>query len=299
MVADGLELFCRVRPVADRRRSITVALSNTYKGGGVERDPLSFFQPEIHVGGFDGAPFLERALEQPGTSDQDLRSYRLLYRNARVFAAGHGCAAEWDATEGGDRATAVRSTFMPTHSVPLAESNPAIDLEVLQLAHLASAPRETVLGGLRDLCDRYEFWISERRLESEQLETALRTTADQHLADCSQACERMRQGIDTIATDELAWSAFRLMNEAMLEQRAAPSGSAPARRATAHGETRLTSSRPGAHSSLRSSSCAFRASPASGRAGDRRPALVSDRRRQDRGLPRADRLHPVPSPAPR
>ena len=91
------------------------------------------------------------------------------------------------------------------HAHPLGstyESNPAVDLEVLQLAHLASAPRETVLGGLRDLCDRYEFWISERRLESEQLETALRTTADQHLADCSQACERMRQGIDTIATDE-------------------------------------------------------------------------------------------------
>lgn len=220
-VAEGLELFCRVRAVTDGRRSVTVALANTFTGTGVERDPISFFQPRLEVTSVGEAPFLERAFEQPGTSDQDLRSYRLLYRSARVFAAGHGCAAEWDSTDTGDRATAVRTTFLPTHSVPIAESNPDIALEALGFKHLAEAPREAVLGGLRDLCDRYEAWISERQGDAKALDDPeLKATADDHLADCSTACARMRRGVDVIEEDELAWVAFRLMNEAMLEQRA-------------------------------------------------------------------------------
>ena len=218
VIADGLEFFCRVRPAADGRRSVTVAISNTFRGGGVERDEIAFFQPVIVArDARDGEPFRERDFLPVGTSDQDLRSYRLLYREARVFATGHGCSAEWEST--GDRASLVRTTFVPKHEVPLAESNPAIELEVLGLGYLATAPKVDVLAGLRDLCEQYEAWIGARQIDAGELDDELRQIANEHLADCREASARMRRGIGAIESDDNAWTAFRLMNEAMLTQR--------------------------------------------------------------------------------
>ena len=91
----------------------------------------------------------------------------------------------------------------------------------------------------------------------------------------------------------VAWEAFRLANSAMWNQRARSSGFAPASRHPS----------PDAGGQPRMATVPARVHPAVPRGlvdrahhgpRDRRPAVVPDRRRQDRGLPRADRVHRLP-----
>jgi hypothetical protein len=221
----GLQLFFRVRPIGtDGAIPITVALINTKTATGfAERDADSFFQPSITASAHDyveGA-FVERPDIVGNSSDRDLQSYRLLYRSACAFAVGHGCSVNWDIVGGrANRATRISTTFVPSHEVPVADSNPDIDARCLEMRYLVEANRTAIIEDLVSLCDGYGDWIAERRIESTSLPKDLSPIGDDHLADCNSALLRMRRGVAVLADDDSAWTAFVLMNTAMLQQRA-------------------------------------------------------------------------------
>jgi hypothetical protein len=110
--------------------------------------------------------------------------------------------------------------MIPRLELKLADSNPAIDTAALGMRSLMHAPRRDVLERLGDLCLHYERWIAETSQQVPDLDHALRATAERHLDRCRDALQRMRAGIDLLATDSDAWEAFRLANKAMLMQRA-------------------------------------------------------------------------------
>jgi hypothetical protein len=217
-VADHLELFYRTRSI-DGSIAVTVALLNTavVAPGSVERDALSYFQPAIRVTGNPGASSVFRARPQPGAfgSDEDMRSYRLLYRHAQTYAVGHGCGTTWRVLGRGD--DFIATSFTPTHELPLAISNPDIDAPCLSLELLADGARERVVEELRVLPALYESWIESMPLSG--LGSDLTEIANEHLADCRLAAQRMQRGIDLLATRDDVWLAFRLANDAMLTVR--------------------------------------------------------------------------------
>jgi len=101
---DGLdlELIVNVRSHQDGRL-ITVALVNRTVPGTQSLDAVSLFQAEMTVEPQDGwlAPYPEAAEAETHPDDA---SFNLLYREARTFAVGHGCAADWaDPKEGPGR----------------------------------------------------------------------------------------------------------------------------------------------------------------------------------------------------
>ena len=219
-LGEGLSLFVKIRPVDDEgTASITLTLVNTREGHAGERDGDAFFQPSISVTAPDGADaFVERRSRHSDRGDPDLRSYRLLYRHAKTFAIGHGCAADWDRDGAAPRASRVFTTFLPRHKLLLADSNPAIISTGLGLQFLSSADRAEVRTALQDFCGLYETWIDTRAGEIHQLASDLQPTAAEHLAACRECLGRMRDGVEKLGDDQ-TWKAFRLANLAMWQQR--------------------------------------------------------------------------------
>ena len=227
-VANGLELYWRIR---DRDPqgvvAVTLALVNRLVGSW-PRDPDCFFQTSMDVRAPSGAAcFAERRSDEIWTDDEELQSYRLLYRHAKNFAVGHGCAADWDDEPDAVRARAVRTSFIPSHALRLADSNREIASSALSMSALARGDRDAVVGDLRSFCDGYRRWIDECRAEIDQLDPEFREIARRHLDDrdeahprgCAQTLGRMLEGVDVLGDDDRAWRAFQLANRAMLAQR--------------------------------------------------------------------------------
>lgn len=227
---DGLELFCRVRAAdTEGAAAVTAVLVNCKIGSANQppKDSEAFFQSVIEASTEvpEGA-FVERPTSACGASDEDLRSYRLLYRHAREFATGHGCSVRWATTPGRtDRAQLIATTYVPEYELCLADSNPDIQLRAVEMQFLAQGDRQAVLAALDDLRLGYEGWIRNRRealATDRELDQQDRATAEKHLQACDAAAGRIDAGITALGSgDESspAWRAFRKMNVAMLRQR--------------------------------------------------------------------------------
>jgi hypothetical protein len=224
-IADGIDLYRRVRTVDADTVAVTVILVNTRRTQpGKPRDADSLFQVGVTVTASDpqSAVFVERPVPARDTTDEDLRAYRLLYRTARSFAIGHGCSVTWAAEPPAERATKLETDFTPTYDLGLSDSNPEIDAKALTLRFATNASRDEVISSLRGLCKGYADWIALKRADVGRLPTDLLPQADDHLSLCKEALERMRAGVDLLAStvDETPWRAFKLMNHAMLRVRA-------------------------------------------------------------------------------
>ena len=227
-LAPGLELYVRIRG-ADQNGavSVTIVLVNR-RVGQWPRDPDCFFQPTLEVFGPSGEPCLvERTSDDSWTDDAELQSYRLLYRHAKNFAVGHGCAADWGEATNASHVDVVRSAVVPSYPLRVADSNASISGLALSMARLSTAERTDVICDLGEFCDGYAEWIEQERGEIDGLPQEMRDTARRHLVgdtesragSCEQALQRMRSGVTTLADDDRAWEAFQLANTAMLLQR--------------------------------------------------------------------------------
>ena len=72
---------------------------------------------------------------------------------------GHGCSVTWQ-TNGSGSADRLETTFTPSYDLPLADSNPEIDIPALDMRALSSATRDETISGLRELAAGYRAWIS-------------------------------------------------------------------------------------------------------------------------------------------
>jgi hypothetical protein len=227
---EGLKLFVRVRHDENAEiATVTLVLINTRiisSKAYEERDSNSFFQPKIRVESTESEvfPFVERARKLTSVNDTDLRTYSLIYRNAREFAAGHGCSVDWEvSSETSQRARSVETEYIPIYRLPLADSNSeAIDPLKLSMLGLATNDRQTVCRDLSDLGVSYESWIQKNREElknSEELQK-YRKIGEENLDLCSEAANRILEGVKLLENNDTAWEAFVYMNKAMLIQRA-------------------------------------------------------------------------------
>jgi|HubBroStandDraft_6_1064221.scaffolds.fasta_scaffold00234_19 hypothetical protein len=223
-LAPGLELFCRVR-TQDKNgtTSVTAVLVNRHVVKlGELRDAHAFFQSEIRASATTHeAVFVERPKRALHGNDEDLRSYRLLYRHAVEFGTGHGCSVWWELDPSvPNRAIAIATTYAPEYELLTADSNPDIELKALRMQFLAQEPRDEIVAGLIQLSSGYASWIKARETEADGLSADLAAAASDHMESCREALGRMEKGTDLLRTDDQVWEAFKLANSAMLQQRA-------------------------------------------------------------------------------
>jgi hypothetical protein len=205
------------------RFAVSVFLVNRRGGTERSRPPVEqwLFQPELTVIGTNGTPlFMPRELEPAlAHSEPDRESSRLLFRNRREFAIGHGCAADWTEDPELDRALKVRTDLVPRYEIPKVDA-PSVAAAALDMETLAKARSAAELSSLlQPFLESYEQWIRDKGTLVDRLVLDLQAVARSHLDDCSAALSRMRKGVDLLATNSEAFRAFQFANRAMALQR--------------------------------------------------------------------------------
>lgn len=180
-----------------------------------------------------GGNIVEYPRLNPSLLTKEEQELELQYRNRRIYAVGHGAAADWN-VEGQDLPE-VRADFMPT----VETSNMTVEESghdaTLVLNNLATHPQ---LEQLRNFVERYAGWIEEQHQGAECLEAgADRDAARRMLARMDRTHDRMRSCVSMLEADADALKAFQLANKAMRDQMLQAVSSAPADK-DRHGEPR-------------------------------------------------------------
>ncbi|MCQ9617977.1 helicase-related protein [Paenalcaligenes niemegkensis] len=226
----GLRLNLRCSPYQHGTLA-TVTLVNGCQPEGPGRDEIervTLFQVSLSVEAADSTVLIARPSRRAVVDDED-RSAALLYKDAREYAAGHTCSADWSVNNNGDTARVenVRTTWMPQALVPAISADGHALFrnlrseagDVFSAAWLSMATRGDLTAALTRFCNAYEQWINDLARSADGLSGSEALTADQHLDDTRIVLQRMRGGVSRLGNDEHAASAFRLANLAMETQR--------------------------------------------------------------------------------
>ena len=198
----------------------TFTLENSIIRPAAFKDDECYFQTKFELKsqkGFCPMPEVQRI----NIHDEDYLSNQLLYRDIRNYAIGHGCAADWDESNG--IVTTIRTETFPSYEVkPIVPST----IEGVTLEMRKYGPEGDFESNIRELylmCDKYEAWISDREKQAESLNadyerTDYQQTAERHLKNCRKCLGRMREGIVLLENNEMVRIAFQYMNLAMIMQ---------------------------------------------------------------------------------
>ena len=146
---------------------------------------------------------------------EEEQELELQYRHKHIYAIGHGAAVNW-AVEG-NRPPRIETDFMPTVEVPQVTSDLAdAEVSVLDMHFLATAPTGPLVAGLGRFVASYAKWVERQAvtgLKDDEVAPAHRIRSRMKTA-----VARMQQGVALLASDAMACEAFRLANQAMLNQ---------------------------------------------------------------------------------
>lgn len=233
----SVEVFSRPQPGPADQRLVTVCLINRTHGI-KPLDEYCLFQAGFQVSVVDSAG-VSTLLPYPGPPaeklDHEEQSLALLYRTRETYAVGHGCAADWEATESGKSPGFLRAESLPAVETPsitpdiLDDQKRPIDVSMAPLAGLV--PGNDGFDALEQVVTQYESWIARRRQELPTLEVRYQRAGEDHLDACERCARRMRAGLTYLREDADARLAFQLANHAMLLQQVRTAKREP-RRAT-------------------------------------------------------------------
>ena len=178
-----------------------------------DRVNRSLFEARIECA-IESGELVEYPRVDPSLLTEEEQEIELQYREQRIYAVGHGAAANWDVSPGGE--ARIRSDFMPEAEVPMMTVNTGGEDAVLRLARLAETPMPDELGRFTG---GYADWIAEqKRAASELPNPRERATADRICDRMTVALDRMRGCGEMLRVDPFAAESFRLANRAMLDQ---------------------------------------------------------------------------------
>jgi hypothetical protein len=220
------ELHILWRPLADGWMT-TISLCNTQElppecnaqKWVVGRNECSLFEVELRctvdTGEVGDYPRVDRSL-----LSEEEQELELLYKDRRIFAVGHGAAADWRLDNDG-RVAEIWADFMPAVEVPQVKvdvSGP--EATVLDIDYLAALHhgREDILVVLDRFVSDYGFWVQGQKQFAGKVESDDRHAANRITARMAAALARMEQGVALLRSDHRAARAFGLANRAMLDQ---------------------------------------------------------------------------------
>lgn len=205
----------------------TVTLVNgaaTDERGREASERLTIFQVSMGITVGPGTELIARPSRR-ATVDKDDESAALLYRDAKEYAAGHTCSADWTVAD--SRVTSVRIAWLPD-AVTLAVSSEGHPVfsglsnsveDPLSAAWLSSAMPEALGRAVERLASAYGDWIQLQTPVAEALGQEHAEAAARHLDAARLVLARMKSGAERLRKDPVAAAAFRLANLAMETQR--------------------------------------------------------------------------------
>lgn len=218
---------------SDRHRLITASIVNTAKAQREELDSLSLFQAGLRISSLSGASTIEpypdylagEFRDEDPLADENVN--RVLYRQSRSFAIGHGCGADWVHGRP-ERVFAVWTDVLPVFETPAMSADLFIKGADGMTRSLRTSMRclagldadDDGLADVRALIDEYRRWIRELDAISAAIPVEDRPTAAALIDRCRECAERIESGLQLLSerseVGDLVRAAFRLANQAML-----------------------------------------------------------------------------------
>jgi hypothetical protein len=229
---DGLEVRKILRET-DEAIILTVVLVNKRDHTLETRYSRLIYQPEIKLAAQPDTPFKGRVNTGNKVNDDEYWLYELLYHNARQYAVGHGCSAQWN--ENAETVDQVKTIWIPRQRVTKAQAERPVDFSDSQkrplftdtgFLHLdvlsKQQDKKSIIKKLKTLTVVYKKWIDEKEKEIPSVtkgfgndQEKVTSVAEDNIAICRQQFERIDAGIDYLADEKNsnAWQAFCLANE--------------------------------------------------------------------------------------
>jgi len=185
-----------------------------------EQSRLSLFESQLECIVEAGEVGLYPRVDPNLMSDEE-KELELQYKNKRIFAIGHGVAADWEEKNG--EVKRIWAEFFPKVEVPQVSVDfEGLSSRVLELAYLAQYPnnKNAILEDLHGFLRDYESWIFKQEDSAENLSEADNEAAARILMRMKKALGRMRQGMSLLEKDRWVGPAFGIANEAMYRQMA-------------------------------------------------------------------------------
>lgn len=232
----NLSLEVLSRPRGDGKCLLTVSLVNrtSVSDSGLRKAEACLFQSgfEVRIVGPEGEPAIIPYPEQrkgsalegiDDTAREEEESLDLLYRGAKTYAVGHGCAADWEKDESASENVAMVTAdpfpvFEKKSITPDIRRDDGTELKVSMGALAGIKDGDDGMDSLKELVALYEDWIEERSDEIASLPQNHRDAAKRHMERASWCAARMREGIALLQNDSTVCRAFRLANHAILLQ---------------------------------------------------------------------------------
>ena len=203
--------------------SETVVLTAALRNAAKSSDPKSasysecYYQAAFTVYSDIGFSPIPTSAHAKASATEEELSKQLIYRNIQNYAIGHGCAANWEASQ--------PPHWIKTETIPLSETVPIktsiqdipedyFDMYKFSLSNLWEDTRVE----LEALCDSYQRWIEGLEAKAIDLPTRFENAARRNISQCRGCLERMRAGLEILSSNQRARMAFTLTNEAMLSQ---------------------------------------------------------------------------------
>jgi hypothetical protein len=220
---DIVKVIINCREAKDNILKVTVSVVNTNKltekDSKYSRPDLCLFQNKIEVVRIDKTEYIH--INKLSISPSISKADDLLYNNRRIYAVGHGCSVDWDHNTPPKK---ICTTYLPKYEVPKVESFPdrikKLNLKIFSMRYLAYHDnKQEVIDNIHEFIHDYKIWIDEISNESSNYSGDKKYYAEINVEQCMVIQKRMLEGINILKTNDIAWDAFQLSNEAMLMQR--------------------------------------------------------------------------------
>ena len=237
----------KIKESTDNKYSVTVFLLNTLSSPPGDHYTTSnecIFQPEIKLTASKNSKTSNtKNIFQAFSANPDSftnetpeeKTFELLFRDKKFFAAGHNCSVEWS-TENklSNSAEWVETTFIPQHEIQQIEPRKIRSEEYVK-ADGTTVPlsRSLLLKTLKDvkefsdydellspIVSEYDQWIKnlDQQLPSIPKKFTDNKVTDHQINNCVEAKKRISDGIKIISTNPMAGQAFQFANEVMYDQ---------------------------------------------------------------------------------
>ena len=227
-----LRLMAFIRPWKNGDFLVTLSILNVSEDDKLPKESLALYQTEIGVK-ISGSIFLPypsiktesklvegHAYQEKARLDDE--STELLFSRYPTIAIGHNCSVNWS-TEVSE-INSISASCFPVYEAPsitpdikYADGTSAtLDMRILSDA----GRRDDSITSLKRLVDEYDNWISQEQSSFYEMSnfTQYEEAFEANISECRLAVRRMRKGLDLLATDSLVFEAFRVTNQAMLNQ---------------------------------------------------------------------------------
>lgn len=216
---------------------VTVHVRNLAKTTGDDRldIPLMLFQAELNVAPAEDGSVLEYDTTRTIDVDPESSELRLRYRNRKVYAVGHGMAADWEIS--GGKVSRVFLEPVPAFVVPAVETTAfepdTPQSDALQLAHLSriDSDAEHILSTLDAFVAAFEAWVTKQESRVHEFGGEAQVAAA-IVGRSRTSAERMRAGVEMLREQgheklrtafALGMAAMRLqMRQASINRGASP-----------------------------------------------------------------------------